>query len=327
MNTAQRKLVAVVVTFNRLEKLKTTLARLFDAPASELAQVVVVDNLSTDGTREWLASLTDSRLDLVLSDTNEGGAGGFSRGMRHAVRAHDPDWLVVMDDDGRPEPGALSAFHALPDDKWDAIAAAVYFPSGQICEMNRPSRNPFWRGREFLKTALLGGGRGGFHLDPSEYEGLGASIDVTSFVGFFISRRAIEKIGYPDPSLFIYGDDGIYTLQLTAAGGRIGFEPGLRFEHDLTSFKGNGEVQRGRLAPMWKIYFYHRNLLILYRLAAGVFFWPAMLVILPKWLLNARHYGADKQRFRRLLRYAIRDGLRGRTSVELPEVKAWSGEA
>lgn len=240
-----RKLVAVVVTYNRLDKLKVTLARLLDSPASELAEVVVVDNASSDGTGDWLAMQSDTRLTVLRSATNSGGAGGFAWGMRHAMEAFAPDWLVVMDDDGRPEPGALAAFHALPAQKWDAIAAAVYFPSGEICEMNCPSRNPFWRLPEFIRTAL-GGGRAGFHLDPAQYEGEGTAIDVTSFVGFFISAEAIARIGYPDPSLFIYGDDGIYTLQLSAAGGRIGFEPGIRFEHDLTSFQGSGEVQRGR---------------------------------------------------------------------------------
>lgn len=313
------RLVAVVVTHNRLNKLKDTLARLLESPAAELAALVVVDNASTDGTGAWLAGLTDPRLDVVSSAQNRGGAGGFEMGMRRAMEGHDPDWLVVMDDDGRPAPGALAAFHALPAGKWDAMAAAVYFPSGEICEMNRPSRNPFWRWREFLRTAL-GGGRAGFHLRPEAYEGPGIDIDVTSFVGFFISAAAVRRIGYPDPNLFIYGDDGIYTLELTKSGGRIGFEPGVRFEHDLTSFQGAGAVQNGRLAPLWKVYYYHRNLLLLYRLAAGPWFWPVMLVILPKWLSKARHYGADRAVFLRLMRRAIADGLARRTELSHAQV-------
>ncbi|WP_392341740.1 glycosyltransferase [Phaeobacter sp. BS52] len=51
------RLVAVVVTYNRLAKLKVTLARLLDSPAQELASLVVVDNASNDGTGDWLAKL------------------------------------------------------------------------------------------------------------------------------------------------------------------------------------------------------------------------------------------------------------------------------
>ncbi len=321
------RLVAVVVTYNRLDKLKVTLARLLESPADELSMVVVVNNASTDGTGDWLAEQDDPRLDVLNSAVNSGGASGFATGMRRAMEIHAPDWMVVMDDDGRPEPGGLAAFHHLPAGKWDAVAAAVYFPSGEICEMNRPSRNPFWHGREFLRT-LMGGGRSGFHVPPAAYEGEGFQIDVTSFVGFFVSAEAVSRIGYPNPDLFIYGDDGIYTLGLSKTGGRIGFEPSVRFEHDLTSFTGGAgqsAVQRGRLAPLWKVYYYHRNLLYLYRLAAGVLFWPALLVILPKWLSKARHYGSDRPVFLRLLGRAIRDGLWGK-GLPHKEVLRRSGE-
>nr|WP_093037411.1 glycosyltransferase [Ruegeria marina] len=317
-----RRLVAVVVTYNRLEKLRATVARLLEAAPGHLAALVVVDNASTDGTADWLAGQDDPRLDVLRNEINTGGAGGFERGMRHAVAAHAPDWLLLTDDDGRPAPGGLAAFHALPGDRWDAVAAAVYFPGGEICEMNRPSRNPFWHRREFLRT-LLGGGRSGFHVQPADYDGPGMQIDVTSFVGFFISRQAIARIGYPDPQLFIYGDDGLYTLGLTRAGGRIGFEPSVRFEHDLSTFEG----QRGRFLPLWKAYYYHRNLLMLYRMAAGWLFLPACLAILPKWLLKTRHHRGERRAFLRLMGRAIADGMRRRTDLPHAAVLALAGPA
>jgi GT2 family glycosyltransferase len=315
-----RRLVAVVVTYNRLEKLKVTLERLLESSTDELSAVVVVNNASTDGTKDWiddyeseLVSDGDTRLDIIHSAENTGGAGGFATGMRRAMGAHTPDWLVVMDDDGRPAQGALTRFHAIPEDKWDAIAAAVYFPTGEICEMNRPSRNPFWHRKEFVRT-LFGGGRSGFHVQPSDYDGPSMQIDVTSFVGFFISARAIRKIGYPDPDLFIYGDDGIYTLELTKSGHKIGFEPTVLFEHDMGTFTAGDDenAQRGRFVPLWKVYYYHRNLLILYKMAAGLMFWPTMLVILPKWLLKTRSHEGERLAFLKLLSLATLDGIFGR---------------
>lgn len=320
-HASPQRLVAVVVTFNRLDKLKPTLARLLAADPAYLQALVVVDNASTDGTGDWLAAQDDPRLEVLTSASNLGGAGGFEAGMKHAVNLYDPDWLVVMDDDARPAPDGLAAFHALPRARWDAVAAAVYFPTGEICEMNRPSRNPFWHRREFMRT-LFGGGRSGFHVQPSDYEGPGMQIDVTSFVGFFISRQAIAMAGFPDARLFIYGDDGLYTLGLTRLGGRIGFEPGVRFEHDLSTFQG----QRGQFRPLWKVYYYHRNLLLLYRLAAGRWFAPACLVILPKWALKLRHHSGDRRIFLRLMWRAVTDGLRGRIDVPHDEILTLAGE-
>ncbi len=310
-----RRLVAVVVTYNRLEQLRVTLTRLL-LVADDLQAVVVVDNASDDGTADWLATLHDPRLCVHRAASNGGGAAGFEAGMRLAVARYDPDWIVVMDDDARPEPEALAAFHALPEDKWDAVAAAVYFPNGEICEMNCPSRNPFWDWRVFLRTAR--GGRGGFHIPPEAYEGPGMAVDVSSFVGLFVSRRAIQRVGYPDGRLFIYGDDGLYTLGLRIAGGSLGFEPSVRFEHDLTTFDG----QRGRFRPLWKVYYYHRNLLLLYRMAAGWLFWPALAVVIPKWLAKRCDHGGQEAASGRLMRRAIADGLRGRVEVDHAEIVA-----
>lgn len=314
-----QRLVAVVATYNRLDQLKLTLARLLDASVDDLQAVVVVDNASTDGTSAWLATQTDPRLIVHGNPCNMGGAGGFETGMRLAADRLNPDWIVVMDDDARPAPGALAAFHALDAARWDAVVAAVYLPNGEICEMNRPSRNPFWRGREFRRT-LLGGGRGGFHIRPEDYQGPPRAVDVASFVGLFISRAAIDRVGYPNGRLFVYGEDGIFTLGLSKAGGRIGFEPSVKFEHDCSTFHG----QRGRFRPLWKVYYYHRNLLLLYRMAAGRLFWPVLLVVLPKWLSKVRHHKGERRVFLRLLARAVRDGLGGRTGVDHVRILALS---
>lgn len=314
------RLVAIVVTHNRLAQLQVTLARLCDTPACDLHAIVVVDNQSTDGTGPWLEQLSDPRVVVHRGPVNRGGAWGFATGMQIATDRFDPDWLVLMDDDARPYQGAFAAFHALDLRTCDAVAAAAYFPGGAICDMNRPSRNPFWHGRAFLRTIRQG--RGGFHLGPDDYAaGQGVEIDVTSFVGFFVSRRGVARVGYPDPGLFIYADDGIYALRLRLAGGRILFQPSVRFEHDCSTF---GHQQRGRFQPLWKVYYYHRNLLLLYRLAAGWWFLPVLLVIVPKWVSKVRVHSGVRGRFLGLMLRALRDGLLRRTDVPHATVLRWS---
>lgn len=305
------RLVAVVVTCNRLTQLQTTLRALLAAPPGDLAAVLVVDNASDDGTGDWLEAQSDPRLNILHSATNLGGAGGFETGLRHAIDTLHPDWVVVMDDDARPEPGALTAFHALDRTGLDGLAAAVFHPDGTICEMNRPTMNPFWHKRIFLSTAM-GGGRGAFHLGAQDFAKPGTRpIDGASFVGLFLAARVFAAAGYPDGRLFLYGDDAIYTLGLTRAGFRLGFDPAVRFEHDSTTFS----VTDRRIRPLWKVYYYHRNLLILYRLATGNFFWPVLLVILPRWLGRLRHHRGERRAFLRLLGAGIRDGLKRRTDV------------
>jgi len=300
-------LVAVVVTYNRSAQLRRTVARLVESPVDH---IIVVDNGSTDGSREWMASRAGGRIDLLCPDVNLGGAGGFELGMRHAVESHDPDWIVVMDDDARPQPGAIERFLQGDYAKWPAVAAAARYPDGEICEMNRPSLNPFRDWRLLLRT-LAGQGRMGFHLPDAAYEGRARVVHVASFVGLFLSRAAITRCGYPDGGLFLYGDDAIYTLRLANSGLDILFDPEIRFEHDCSTFEGRARVYR----PLWKVYYNYRNGLILYHETAGFLFWPALLIILPKWLLNGRLYGGDRWRYFRLLWLAVWDGMRGRTGI------------
>lgn len=317
-------LVAVVVTHNRLAQLRVTLGRLLDSPAGVLAGVVVVDNLSGDGTGDWLAGQGDPRLVVLRPDRNLGGAGGFEAGMRLAVDRFDPDWLVVMDDDARPHPGTLAAFAAMDRTGWDALAAAVHYPGGAVCGMNRPYRNPF-RAPPGLLARRVGGGGAGAHLGPADYAPGAAvqPVDGASFVGLFLSRGAIARAGYPDGRLFLYADDGLYTLGLTQGGGALGFAPGLGFEHDCSTFAGTP----GRFTPLWKVYYYHRNMLMFQRRAAGAWFWPALLVVVPKWLVRVRAHPGQRRAFLRLMALALADGLRGRVGRPHAEVLARAGQA
>ena len=307
------RLVAIVVTFNRLAQLQITLPALRD---QDVDHIVVVDNASTDGTDRWLAGQADDRVHVVTLPDNTGGAGGFEAGMAHASAALDPDWVVLMDDDARPDPGALTLFRSeIPVLETDfpnlgAVAAAVFYPDGTLCEMNRPSRNPFWHLRLFLRT-LTGGSRAGFHLSDAQFapDAPAIPIDVASFVGYFVHRRAWDQAGLPEGGLFIYGDDVLYSLRLRRAGFAIAFAPMVRFTHDCGTM-GDGFVYR----PLWKIYYHCRNGVAIARQAAGPLIFPAALAYYTVvWWRRGRHCnGAERRLYRRFMRMGLRDGLLGR---------------
>ena len=317
---AKLRLVALVVTHNRQDHLQRTVQRLLE---EDVSAIVVVDNASTDGTPDLLHAITDPRLHVLSLAQNSGGAGGFEAGLREVRQRFDPDWCVLMDDDARPEPGALAQFlmraDAIAQAGYEAIAAAVYYPDGRICDMNRPWRNPFWHLADFRQS--LFGGRTGFHLKDADYASdQPVPIDGTSFVGFFLSRQGQARAGLPEGDLFIYADDVIYTLNMTLKGGRVGFLPPVRFEHDCGTYQqGGGDIYR----PLWKVYYNYRNSLLAYRVAAGpVLFWPVFALAAAKWRLRARHAGADRAVYLRLYRMAINDAVRRRLTRSFAEITA-----
>jgi GT2 family glycosyltransferase len=314
---AKRKLFAVVVTFNRLDRLKNTvLSTLAENPMG----LLVVNNASTDGTAQWLSQLVDDRLHVLSLPSNVGGAGGFHQGFKWVTENTDADWLVCYDDDAYPQPGAFRAFEQLDlPECTGGVAAAVYLPSGHIAEMNRPSVNPFVSARRFWSAAVAG--RMGFHIPDEAYQGAALrKVEQSSFVGLFLDVEKIRNVwGYPEAELFIYADDVIYTHQISRGGHDILFAPTVRFAHDCVTLVD----QRAVYTPLWKAYYTYRNGLKLYRIMSGGWFVliaPAKVLV---WLINARHY-SDRSLYLRLTITAVWDGLRCNYKRPHAEVMALS---
>ncbi len=226
----QPRVIAVVVTFNRLGLLQRLLERLDGVP--ELSEVLVVDNASTDGTGEWLAGLGDRDAGddhpstPVVGRTlavNGGGAGGFHDGLGWAIeRGADRVWL--MDDDGLPEPGCLTTLLAQPDlDFWGPV----------VVDEERPDRLVF-------PIRLPGGTRVVHELADVERAAPAGRIDgiVIPFNGVLLTRDLVERIGTPRAEFFIWGDDHEYRLRAEAAGARIATIVDARVVHPAVGSLG-----------------------------------------------------------------------------------------
>jgi GT2 family glycosyltransferase len=290
---------ACLVTFDRLDKLRRAVDRLLDEPIGHL---VVVDNGSTDGSREWLRSLDDPRVVVIESERNLGGAGGFELAMRFTIEHHEADWVLLQDDDAWPVDGAVQRFQELvlePD--VGGVAAAVYTPGGEICEINRPGLNPF--------TGLIGMGR-------ALVRGRMALHVAVSFVGYFVRAELVRTgLGYPRGELFIYSDDQLYSFDVRRHGYRNVFVPAVEFRHDTVS-----KSDAGFFSPVWKVYFLYRNNIEFYRAMAGRWFPVVMLVKLPVWLLRVRHY-PERRDYLRAMWWGVRDGFARRFDRTFDDVR------
>ena len=100
------KVIAVVVTCNRCELLKLSLNALF-ASAYNIEKIIVVNNASEDGTKEYLDTINNDKLLVIHKEVNEGGAGGFFYGIKEAY-FQGCDFVWIMDDDTIITPLALN---------------------------------------------------------------------------------------------------------------------------------------------------------------------------------------------------------------------------
>mgnify|MGYP003310791684 CR=1 FL=1 len=250
----------VIVTYNRLEKLKNTL-QCYENQTKTFRNLIVVNNHSTDGTseylEEWNKKDTSFEKHIITTKENLGGAGGFFVGESHSMKLN-PDWIFIADDDAYPEPNLMEKFYAFEkehhNDDFSAICAAVYQINGSI-DVSHRSRYTLTNKRYFSWNSV----------PLEEYKAPYFDIDFLTYVGPFINAKAIEKVGYVNPSFFIYNDDSEHSLRLKKYG-RIICVPEMKITHDVKivgQFKE--QVKDDNILVSWGDYYSTRNEMVMFK--------------------------------------------------------------
>ncbi len=222
------RIVAVAVTFNRVELVSRVVAALGRGTVLP-DEILVVDNASTDDTVAVLRALAASGdfpvpITVIEVGHNSGGAGGFHTGMAAAL-ARDADMLWLMDDDGVPADDCLELL--LPHlGEHDFVGPAVVAEDdgNRLCF---PIRLP---GRASVVHRLA-------DVERVAHDGLVDDV-VIPFNGVLVTRELVERIGLVREEFFIWGDDVEYLWRARRAGARIATVVAARFRHPATDDLG-----------------------------------------------------------------------------------------
>jgi rhamnopyranosyl-N-acetylglucosaminyl-diphospho-decaprenol beta-1,3/1,4-galactofuranosyltransferase len=275
-----RRIVAVVVTFNRLDMLRRQLERLVEVP--ELDDILVVDNASTDGTGEWLRAVSTgaSSGPPVLAATlaeNPGGAGGFNHGLAWAID-HGADLAWLMDDDGLPAPDCLATLLERDDlDFWGPAVLAAQDPDRLCFPIRLPGGTTVVHEMAAVEKAAVDGAITGV---------------VIPFNGVLLTRDLVERIGYPRADFFIWGDDVEYLWRAERAGARIATVVDAHVLHPATDDLGTpmmlGRTTYNHSPSDLKHYCMARNNTVNLRHYRG---WPHVLMFWVKtlWFYTLTH--------------------------------------
>lgn len=237
------KVAVVVVTYNRADLLRGMLDGLAGLDRAPDA-VVVVNNASTDHTREVLEASTLPGLRAIHTTDNLGGAGGFRLGLQTAYdEGYDVMWL--MDDDVVPAPDCLTR---LLEVEGSCLIAVREDRSGALVEkaaLRFDLRNPL---AIRPKTASIDSRYATRAEMPATVE-----VENVAFEGFLVRRAVIDRIGLPDASYFIFYDDVDFAIRARRAGFPI------RAVRDAVLVRQLDFDQQHDLAG-WKGYYMYRNL-------------------------------------------------------------------
>jgi GT2 family glycosyltransferase len=233
---ARESIAVVVVTYNRADLLGSMLDGLA-AQTHEPDAVIIVDNASTDHTRQVLDAHRGLVLQRIHLESNTGGSGGFRAGVEAAYeQGYDRIWL--MDDDVVPAPDCLAVLMAQDE---ACLMAVREDTRGHLVEKAATEfdLSHAWAIRP--KRRMVETDFGDRHAMPDRVE-----IHNVAFEGFLIRREVVAAVGLPDDSFFIFYDDTDFALRARRAGYRIWAirdavlvrQLDFSQQHDLAGWKG-----------------------------------------------------------------------------------------
>lgn len=277
------KIVAVVVTYNRLTTLKKALD-IYDNQVLPFDDVIVVDNRSTDGTsaylKEWSTLYKGYNKHVISLTENLGGAGGFFRGQQAALEL-GADWISVADDDAYPSCSYVKDFvdylEGIDTSSIAAIAGKVTTLGGSIVYHHRTFVDYKYG---FIPKERLS--------SQEDYCQQAFDIDKFSYVGTFLNSIFLKRYGLCIPDYFIYYDDSEHSIRLSRYG-KIKCVPSIEIFHEDAATKSKLE----NTSCTWRDYYATRNNIYTYlknRFFSGVYliFYNLLKIIIKKYDLKSR---------------------------------------
>jgi GT2 family glycosyltransferase len=227
----------VILNYNTREHLRTCLdALLAEGSLSPTggplrAEVIVVDNASSDGSAEMVATDFDW-VRLIRSPHNGGFANGNNQALRlargEAVLILNPDALLPVGSLGKlleslarhPEAGIIGPKLLRPDGSMH-LACRRSFPTPSVAFYRLTGLSRLFAGSERF---------GRYNLT---YVDSDLAIEVDSVCGacLLVRRAVIERIGLLDEQFFMYGEDLDWCLRARQAGWTVRYEPSIVVQH------------------------------------------------------------------------------------------------
>ena len=274
-----------MITYNRLESLKTALTYYFDQIIQPSA-IIIVDNSSTDGTREYLTALqNNNNIHCIFLDANVGAGAGYAHAMLYALERLNPQYFWMIEDDTYYEKNVLQdLLYHIETSAYDMISLTGF-------------KNNFGSTIRF---------RGSNKLQPV----LSALLD-----GSLIKADVIRKMGPPKKEYFMMCDDYEFCLRMKKNGFKIAFI-NIKSAHYL-HLGGDGKFTQ---ATLWRGYYTSRNHLLILREYFSIMNLLSYLYKQLKFLVAAAVFAPDRWKRVKFRLLGIWHGILGKQGKTLDPI-------
>jgi GT2 family glycosyltransferase/glycosyltransferase involved in cell wall biosynthesis len=232
----------VIPSYRDAEQVGTLVESIRRTVPRGMARIIVADDASG---AEHLATLQAIEgVEVLAGERNEGFAANVNRGLRSTRAERD---VVVLNSDTEARPGWLAClqYAASQEDDVAIVGARLVYPDGRI-QFGGTVRNlgaPEWFDHRY-------------RFKPEDWGPAGIPGPVLAVTGacMYITRRALERVGYFDECFPMAYEDVDLCLRAWQAGLRVQYFPAASLYHHESVTRGTavGERERASQRVFWE---------------------------------------------------------------------------
>ena len=246
------KVSYIIITWNGKQLLNDLLHSMQRQLKRSDVEVIVVDNGSTDGTKEWL-STSYPQIHLINLSTNKGVAYARNRAMEKAKGKY----LFILDNDIQITDAAVEGMELFMDDNPNVgiVGCRLVFPNGKIQESCKP-----YPGLKQKFHHLLCPDSTSFTYEKRIREAKPFEPEYIIGACQMIRDTAHKQVGALDEHIFYGPEDCDYCIRLRADGWKVIYLPQYTMVHHCQRKTNHRPLSTlGRLHIKALLYFYWKH--------------------------------------------------------------------
>ncbi len=217
-----KKVIILILSYNGKHLLKDSISS-YLANDYQNFEVVVIDNGSTDGTKEWVAK-NYSNVFILRTEKNLGYSGGFNLGLDYAFNTRNADYVLITNNDVKADNKVISELVKIAEK--DPI---IGFVTGKVYYYDKPDtlqtvgkfEDPIrWNGEHI----------GNKEVDKGRYDHISERIFADD-IFMMVSRKLYEETGGYDTSFRFQAEEFDWQARAKKLGYKIYYTPYAKIWH------------------------------------------------------------------------------------------------
>jgi len=247
MSNKETKISIIIVNWNRKDDTLQTLSALSKSNLEEVeAQIIVVDNASTDGSVEAIKKLQINNFDLKIINNNKNlaFAAGNNVGIKPALD-WGADFVLLVNNDLNVNKNTIVELLAEARRflRAGAIAPKIYFAAGfeyqKKYKKDEVGRVIWYAGGDIDWDNVLGSNHGVDDVDEGQYEKT-QETDFATGACVLYRSQALKEVGIFDEKFYLYLEDADLSMRLKKAGWSVLYSPRTETWHKVAQSSGSG---------------------------------------------------------------------------------------